>query len=86
LLLEDAPCTNRTSNRCCLSGIDSSSPLRRADCLLLDARNRSLVKWRCDPNHLRKERFLLYIQFTLDQLDLPMDLEEDILRHHLVSV
>ncbi len=25
-------------HRCCLSGIDSSSPLRRADCLLLDAK------------------------------------------------
>lgn len=33
-----------------------------------------------------KERFLLYIQYTLDQLCLPMDLEEDILQSHVVRL
>jgi hypothetical protein len=32
---------------------------------------------------ISKERFLLYIQYTMDQLCLPMDLEEDIPEHHL---
>ncbi|MDQ0196603.1 transposase [Paenibacillus wynnii] len=31
-------------------------------------------------------RFLLYIQYTMDQLCLPMNLEEDIPENHLVRV
>jgi hypothetical protein len=42
----------------------SSSPLRRADCLLLDAKKPFLGKMEGYPNHLRKERFLLYIHTT----------------------
>ncbi|PJN50540.1 hypothetical protein PAEVO_55840 [Paenibacillus sp. GM2FR] len=34
----------------------------------LDAKKPFLGKWRCHPNHhLRKERFLLYNQYTMDQ-------------------
>jgi transposase len=38
------------------------------------------------PNHLQKETVSLYIQYTMDQLCLPMDLEEDIPQSHLVRV
>ena len=38
------------------------------------------------PNHLQKETVSLYIQYTMDQLCLPMDLEEDIPQNHLVRV
>jgi transposase len=37
------------------------------------------------PNHL-KGAISLYIQYTRDQLTLPMDLEEDIPKNHLVRV
>ncbi len=48
-------------------------------------RNRSLVKWRY-PHPLTKGTVSLYIQYTMDQLCLPMDLEEDIPLNHLVRV
>ncbi|MFC5653548.1 transposase [Paenibacillus solisilvae] len=48
-------------------------------------RNRSLVKWKCDPP-FTKGTVSLYIQYTMDQLTLPMDLEEDIPENHLVRV
>lgn len=38
------------------------------------------------PNHLQKETVSLYIQYTMDQLCLPMNLEEDIPQDHLVRV
>src|SRR6478672_10030954 len=38
------------------------------------------------PNHTPKERCLLYIQYTMDQLYLPIDLEDDIPPKHLVRV
>jgi len=37
-------------------------------------------------NHLTKGAVSLYIQYTMDQLSLPMDLEEDIPQNHLVRV
>jgi len=48
-------------------------------------RNHPLVKWSYHTT-ISKERFLLYIQYTMDQLCLPMDLEEDIPENHLVRV
>ncbi len=44
-----------------------------------------LVKWRY-PHPLTKGTVSLYIQYTMDQLCLPMDLEEDIPLNHLVRV
>jgi transposase len=38
------------------------------------------------PTIYRKGEISLYIQYTMDQLCLPMDLEEDIPPHHLVRV
>ncbi|MFF2483123.1 transposase, partial [Paenibacillus sp. NPDC058071] len=38
------------------------------------------------PNQIPKETVSLYIQYTMDQLYLPMDLEEDIPANHLVRV
>ncbi|WP_042200600.1 hypothetical protein [Paenibacillus camerounensis] len=40
-----------------------------------------LVKWRYHPT-IPKGAISLYIQYTLDQLCLPMDLEEDIPENH----
>lgn len=37
-------------------------------------------------NHFKKGAISLYIQYTMDQLYLPMDLEEDIPENHLVRV
>jgi transposase len=38
------------------------------------------------PNQLQKDPVSLYKQYTMDQLCLPMDLEEDIPPNHLVHV
>ncbi|MNI79442.1 hypothetical protein D3C73_1358970 [compost metagenome] len=38
------------------------------------------------PTIFEKETVSLYIQYTMDQLTLPMDLEEDIPHNHLVRV
>jgi hypothetical protein len=40
-------------------------------------RNHPLVKWKCRAT-IRKGEVSLYIQYTMDQLCLPMDFEEDI--------
>ena len=44
-----------------------------------------MVKWKYHPPS-SKGAISLYIQYTMDQLYLPMDLEEDIPENHLVRV
>ncbi|WP_256720446.1 MULTISPECIES: transposase [Paenibacillus] len=44
-----------------------------------------MVKWKCDPPST-KGTISLYIQYTMDQLYLPMDLEDDIPPYHLVRI
>ncbi|MGG3510509.1 hypothetical protein ABES58_34175, partial [Paenibacillus lautus] len=48
-------------------------------------RNRFLVKWKSDPPST-KGTISLYIPYTMDQLYLPMDLEDDIPPYHLVRI
>uniref|UniRef100_UPI0020C142DB transposase n=1 Tax=Paenibacillus dendritiformis TaxID=130049 RepID=UPI0020C142DB len=48
-------------------------------------RNRSLVKWKYHQPYT-KGTISLYIQYNMNQLCLPMDLEEDIPANHLVRM